>query len=57
MRTQGYVIIQSRLFQDNQSVINIEKSGKNSCTGNNRNIDIRYFFVKEWVESNNMSIE
>ena len=35
----------------------MEKSGKNSCTGDNRKIDIRYFFVKEWVERNNISIE
>ena len=35
----------------------MEKNGQNSCTGNSRHIDIRYFFVKDRVEKGEMNIE
>ena len=50
MGSQVYDIKQNILFLDNQSSINMEKNGKKSCTGNSRNIDIRYFFAKERIE-------
>ena len=56
MGAQGYAIKQNILFQDNQSTINMEKNGNNSYTGNYRRINIRYFFAKNRVERNNMSI-
>ncbi len=31
------------IFQDNQSAMQMEVNGRNSCTGNSRHIDIRYF--------------
>ena len=57
MLAQGYDIKQNILFQDNQSAINMQKNGNKSCTGKSRHIDIRYFFAKDRVESNKMSIE
>ena len=56
MESQGYEIKQNIIFQGNHSAIRIEKNGKKSCTGKYRHIYIRYFFVKDWVDSNNMSI-
>ena len=56
MAAQGYDIKNNILFQDNQSAIKMEKNGKTSCTGNSRHINIQYFFVKDQVDSNNMSI-
>ena len=32
------------------------EKGKKLCTGNYRHIDIRYFFAKDRVKSNKMSI-
>jgi len=29
--------------QDNQSSIKMEKNGRNSCTGNSRHVNIRFF--------------
>ena len=54
--TQGYDIKQNILFQDNQSAIKMDINGKRSCTSNSRHIDIRYFFAKDRVKSNKMSI-
>jgi len=34
----------------------MEVNGRNSCTGNSRHIDIRYFFVKDRVESGKINI-
>ena len=56
MVAQGYSIKQNILFQYNHSEIKMDKTRKNLFTGNYRNIDIRYFFANDRVESNNMSI-
>ena len=45
------------LYQDNQSAIRIEENGRNSCTGNSRYIDIRYFFSKDRVYKKEISIK
>ena len=55
MRAQGYGINQNILFQDNQSAIHMEKNGKKSCTGNYRQINIRYFFANDRTESKKKS--
>ena len=46
MGAQGYDIKQNILFQDNQSAINMEKNGKKIFTGNYRNIDIDFSFLR-----------
>ena len=47
LKSQGYEIKQNVVYQDNQSAIRMEKNGRNSCMGNSRHINIRYFFVKD----------
>ena len=48
---------QAENFVPGQSERNKDrKNGKKLCTGNSRNINIRYFFAKDRVESNNISI-
>ena len=56
LKEQGYVISKNELMQDNQSAIRLEKNGRNSCTGNLRHIDIRYFFVKDRVDKGEIFI-
>ena len=43
LRHQGYEVKRKVLYQDNQSAIKMETNGRNSCTGNSRHIDIRFF--------------
>jgi hypothetical protein len=57
MKHQGYELKSNVLFQDNQSAIKMETNGRNSCTGNSRHVDIRYFFVKDRVDKNELKIE
>ena len=45
------------MYQDNQSAMRMEKNGRNSCTGNSRHIHIKYFFVKDRVDNNELKIQ
>ena len=57
MSSQGYEIKDNVLYQDNQSTMLMLKNGRNSCTGNSRHIDIRYFFVKDRIDKGEIRIE
>jgi len=35
----------------------MEKNGRNSCTGNSRHINIRYFFVKDRIDKKEVKVE
>ena len=54
---QGYEIKDNILYQDNQSTISMLKNGRNSCTGNSRHIDIRYFFVADRIDKKEVKVE
>ena len=47
LKYQGYNVKEKLLFQDNESTIRMEVNGRNTCTGNSRHVDIRFFFVHE----------
>ena len=56
MHHQGYLINYNNIFQDNQRTISMEVNGSNSCTRNQRHIDIRYLFIKDRVDKEELSI-
>jgi histone deacetylase 1/2 len=53
---QGYSLGPAKIFQDNMSTIAMIKNGK-SNSDKSRHIAIRFFFVKDRVETNEISIE
>ena len=57
LKEQGDNLMDNVVFQDNQSAIQMETNGRNSCTGNSRHIHIRYFFVKDRIEKKEMRVE
>ena len=57
MASQGYEIKDNVLYQDNQSTILMLKNGRNSCTGNSRHINIRFFFVKDRIDKKELRVE
>ena len=57
LESQGYILTENILYQDNQSAIKMEKNGRRSCTGNSRHISVRYFFVKDRVDKKEVSIK
>ena len=54
---QGYKIENATIYQDNQSAILMEVNVRNSCTGNSQHINIRYFWIKDRVDNNEVCIE
>ena len=44
------------LFQDNESTIKMEVNGRNSCTGNSRHVNIRFFFVHDRVKTGKVDV-
>ena len=56
MEHQGYKFKWNELIQDNTIAMKMEKNGRNSCTGNHRHRNIRYFFVKDTVNKKKTGI-
>jgi hypothetical protein len=52
---QGYIVGPARIFQDNQSTIALVAKGR-STSARTRHIGIRYFFVKDRVDSKEVEI-
>jgi len=57
LEEQGHFLTKNIVYQDNQSAIKMERNGRNSCNGNSRHIDIRYFFVKDRIDKDEVSVE
>jgi hypothetical protein len=56
LKAQGLDVVESILYQDNMSSILLEKNGRRSSSKRTRHINIRYFFVKDRVESKEVRI-
>ena len=54
---QGYDIRNNYIYQDNESAIKMEINGRNSCNGNSRHVDIKYFWVKDRVKKKEVEIK
>lgn len=44
------------VFQDNMSTITMAESGRGGKTGNSKHIDVRYFFVKQHIDSGEIKL-
>ena len=56
LKGQGYLVNTNLFYQDNQSAILLEKNGRNSCGDRSRHINIRYFFIKDTVDRENITV-
>jgi hypothetical protein len=56
LEAQGYPVNDNIVHQDNESAIRLETNGRASAGKKSRHIDIRYFFVKDRVTSEEISI-
>ena len=56
LKSQGFTLESNTFAQDNQSAIKLEKNGRASAGQKSRHIDIRYFWVKDRVKSENIDI-
>ena len=53
---QGYGV-DSTFFQDNENAIRMEKYGLKSFGDKSRHINIRYFFIKDILDRENISVK
>jgi hypothetical protein len=54
---QGYGVVENLLFQDNKSLILLERNGKASSGKPTRHINIHYFFITDQVNMKEVAIE
>jgi hypothetical protein len=54
--SQGYGIIKNLLLQNNRSSILLEQNGRASSSKRTRHINIRYFFIADWVNMKEISL-
>ena len=51
LEAQGYNVSKNEFFQDNMSAMHMEENGRSSAGQKSRHINIRYFFIKDRIES------
>jgi hypothetical protein len=56
LEAQGYKIEENIFEQDNESAIKLEKNGRTSAGPKSRHINIRYFFIKDRVKAEGITI-
>ena len=57
LEAQGYGIDENILYQDHMSAMLLEKNGKKSSTKNRKQINVRYYFIKDRVETGEVVIK
>ncbi len=57
MIEQGYGVGSVKVYQDNQSTMILAEKGRLTATGRTRHVNIRYFFVKDRIESKEVELE
>jgi hypothetical protein len=57
LQAQGYEVRDTRIYQDNQSAILLEKNGKRSSTKRTRHINIRYYFIMDCLKDGDIHIK
>ena len=56
LKGQGYQIDDTILYQDNTSAILLETNGRQSSSKRTKHMNVRYFFIKEKVDSKEIKI-
>ncbi len=57
IEAQGYTVGENILYQDNKSTILLATNGRWSSSKRTKHINSRYFFIKDKVESGEVSIK
>jgi hypothetical protein len=55
LKSQGYVVIDNILHQENKSAILLERNGKMSSGKRTKHIAVRYFFVTDRIKAGELS--
>jgi hypothetical protein len=53
---QGYTLMSNLFYQDNQSAMKLAMNGRASCGQKSRHIDIRFFFIKDRLQTEHIKM-
>jgi hypothetical protein len=56
LQEQGYRCKDTIIYQDNKSAILLEKNGKHSSSKRTKHINVRYFFITDRINNNEVSV-
>ena len=57
LEEQGYDLKRNIFYQDNESAMKLERNGRASCSSKTRHIHIRYFFVHDVLDQEDIELE
>ena len=57
MQAQQYQVVETVVYQDNQSAILLELNGKQSSRKRTRHMTVKYFFIKDRVDAGEFTIK
>jgi len=57
MEAQGYPLRENIIYQDNESAIKLEINGRKSCGKRTRHVEIRYFYIKDFVDKGIVNVK
>jgi hypothetical protein len=57
LKSQGYPVKDTILFQDNMSAIKLERNGRQSSSKRTRHLNIRHFFIKDRVDAGELNVK
>ena len=57
LEEQGYDVEKNIMYQDNMSTMLLEVNGRKSAGKRSRALNIRYFFISDQIEKDNLSVE
>ena len=56
LECQNYKINSNLIYQDNESTLKLERNGKESCGKRTRHFDIKYFYITNLIERNEVKV-
>ena len=57
LEKQGYDLKRNIFYQENESAMKLEQNRRASCSNKTRHIHIRYFFVHDVLEQENIELK
>ena len=57
MEAQGYKVKENIIMQDNVSAMKLEKNGRASSSRKTKHINIRYFFIKDKIDTGEVALK
>ena len=57
LQLQGFNVSDNFVYQDNEAAILLENNGRRSSTRRTKHMNVRYFFVRDKIQNNDITVE